>query len=76
MGVVKNGHALFKKGVFVLLTRLFVSFSLFLVQSMSSLPDTVTVLDCPNGSKVYLVGTAHFSKESAIDVQKTIQQVR
>ncbi|XP_003391530.2 PREDICTED: traB domain-containing protein-like, partial [Amphimedon queenslandica] len=43
---------------------------------MSSLPDTVSVLDCPNGSKVYLVGTAHFSKESATDVQKTIQQVR
>lgn len=43
---------------------------------MSSLPETVSVLEAPNGSKVYLVGTAHFSKESAIDVQKTIQHVR
>ena len=43
---------------------------------MSSLPDTVTVLRCPNGSVVYLVGTAHFSKESVRDVRETIRQVR
>ena len=42
---------------------------------MSSLPDTVTVLRCPNGSVVYLVGTAHFSKESVRDVRETIRKV-
>lgn len=31
-------------------------------------PDTVTVLKSSNGSVVYLVGTAHFSKESQEDV--------
>lgn len=31
-------------------------------------PDTVTVLKAPNGSVVYLVGTAHFSVESQEDV--------
>jgi pheromone shutdown protein TraB len=41
-----------------------------------SLPETVTVLDCPNGSKVFLVGTAHFSKESIEDVRKTIRQIK
>ncbi len=34
----------------------------------------VTTLDCPNGSKVYLVGTAHFSQESIEDVQRTIRE--
>ena len=43
---------------------------------MNSLPDTVTVLRCPNGSVVYLVGTAHFSKESVRDVRETIREVR
>lgn len=33
-----------------------------------SLPSTVTVLDCPSGGKVYLVGTAHFSEQSQNDV--------
>lgn len=33
-----------------------------------NLPSTVTVLDTPFGSKVYLVGTAHFSEESQDDV--------
>lgn len=33
-----------------------------------NLPPTVTVLDTPFGSKVYLVGTAHFSEESQDDV--------
>lgn len=32
----------------------------------------MTVLTCPNGSAVYVVGTAHFSKESVEDVRKTI----
>lgn len=31
-------------------------------------PDTVAVLKAPNGSVVYLVGTAHFSVESQEDV--------
>lgn len=39
------------------------------------LPSTVTVLDAPNGGKVYLVGTAHFSLESQEDVAKVIQKV-
>lgn len=43
---------------------------------MSSLPETVTVLRCPNGAVVYLVGTAHFSKESVRDVRETIRKVR
>ena len=33
---------------------------------------TVSTLDCPNGSKVYVVGTAHFSGESIEDVKRTI----
>jgi len=43
---------------------------------MSSLPNTVTVLPYQNGSVVYLVGTAHFSKESVRDVRETIRKVR
>lgn len=41
-----------------------------------NLPDTVTVLDTPFGSKVYLVGTAHFSHESQDDVSLVIRNVR
>lgn len=37
-----------------------------------SLPDAVTTLRCPNGSTVHIVGTAHFSRESAEDVRTTI----
>lgn len=33
-----------------------------------NLPHTITVLTTPQGSKVYLVGTAHFSRESQDDV--------
>lgn len=33
-----------------------------------NLPSTVTILNTPFGSKVYLVGTAHFSEESQDDV--------
>lgn len=41
-----------------------------------NLPHTVTVLDTPVGSKVYLVGTAHFSTESQDDVSLVIRNVR
>lgn len=40
------------------------------------LPHTVTVLTTPFGSKVYLVGTAHFSEESQDDVSYVIRNVR
>ncbi|XP_055850897.1 traB domain-containing protein [Episyrphus balteatus] len=40
------------------------------------LPHTVTVLTTPFGSKVYLVGTAHFSEESQDDVSYIIRNVR
>ena len=43
---------------------------------MAALSDTATVLHCPNGSTVVVVGTAHFSKESVEDVRRTIQQIR
>ncbi|KAG8235565.1 hypothetical protein J437_LFUL013115, partial [Ladona fulva] len=39
-------------------------------ESSSALPDTVTLLTTPDGGSVYLVGTAHFSKESQDDVAK------
>ena len=38
--------------------------------SSAVLPDTVTKLETPEGCKVYVVGTAHFSKESQEDVAK------
>ncbi|XP_050699907.1 traB domain-containing protein-like isoform X4 [Eriocheir sinensis] len=40
------------------------------------LPDTVTRLDTPQGAAVYLVGTAHFSRESQEDVANTIRAVK
>lgn len=40
--------------------------------SSPELPDTVTKLETPEGCKVYVVGTAHFSKESQDDVAKVI----
>ncbi|CAG0882544.1 unnamed protein product [Darwinula stevensoni] len=40
------------------------------------LPTTVSVLKAWNGSKVFLVGTAHFSRESQQDVAKTISMVQ
>lgn len=40
------------------------------------LPDTVRVLTAENGVRVFLVGTAHFSRESQQDVIKTIQLVQ
>ncbi|CAL4093167.1 unnamed protein product, partial [Meganyctiphanes norvegica] len=42
----------------------------------TSLPETVTRLDTQHGSSVYLVGTAHFSKESQEDVALTIRTVK
>ncbi|XP_072761478.1 traB domain-containing protein isoform X2 [Anoplolepis gracilipes] len=41
-----------------------------------SLPETVTLLTTPDGGKLYLVGTAHFSVESQNDVSKVIQAVQ
>ena len=41
-----------------------------------NLPPTVTVLSNEYGSKVYVVGTAHFSKESQDDVSLVIRNVR
>ncbi|XP_061186705.1 traB domain-containing protein-like [Saccostrea echinata] len=37
------------------------------------LPETCSVLETKEGSKVYLIGTAHFSAESLNDVSKVIQ---
>uniref|UniRef100_A0A8C5MHZ4 TraB domain containing n=1 Tax=Leptobrachium leishanense TaxID=445787 RepID=A0A8C5MHZ4_9ANUR len=45
-------------------------------QKHPSLPDTVTQLTTEEGSKVYIVGTAHFSDSSKQDVVKTIQEVQ
>lgn len=41
-----------------------------------NLPPTVTLLRTVNGTKVYLVGTAHFSRASQTDVSVVIQNVR
>ena len=43
---------------------------------MAEIPKTVATLHCPNGSTVYVIGTAHFSKESVEDVRKTISETR
>ncbi|XP_032238983.1 traB domain-containing protein isoform X2 [Nematostella vectensis] len=45
-------------------------------QSVGDLPETVTKLETPEGCVVYVIGTAHFSKESQEDVAKTIQAVQ
>ncbi|XP_066261651.1 traB domain-containing protein [Euwallacea similis] len=43
----------------------------------SNLPDTVTLLTHKEtGAKLYLVGTAHFSRESQADVELVIRQVQ
>ncbi|XP_020706729.2 traB domain-containing protein isoform X1 [Athalia rosae] len=42
----------------------------------NNLPETVTLLPGSGGSKLYLVGTAHFSLESQNDVAKIIQAVQ
>lgn len=41
-----------------------------------NLPSTVTLITNEFGSKVYIVGTAHFSKESQDDVSLVIRNVR
>lgn len=40
------------------------------------LPDTLIKLSTSSGAEVYLVGTAHFSKKSAQDVEKVIRAVK
>lgn len=40
------------------------------------LPETVTLLTTPDGGKLYLIGTAHFSIESQNDVSTIIQAVQ
>ncbi|XP_037294906.1 traB domain-containing protein-like [Manduca sexta] len=40
------------------------------------MPSTVTVLEAPDGGKVYLIGTAHFSLQSQEDVSRVIQEVK
>uniref|UniRef100_A0A672PMA5 TraB domain containing n=1 Tax=Sinocyclocheilus grahami TaxID=75366 RepID=A0A672PMA5_SINGR len=45
-------------------------------QTEPDLPDTVTRLATPEGSIVYLVGTAHFSDSSKKDVTTTIRAVQ
>uniref|UniRef100_A0A182NCP2 TraB n=1 Tax=Anopheles dirus TaxID=7168 RepID=A0A182NCP2_9DIPT len=41
-----------------------------------NLPETVTLLTKPDGTKVYLVGTAHFSESSQRDVSLVMRNVR
>lgn len=41
-----------------------------------NLPETVTLLSTPNGNNVYLVGTAHFSQSSQMDVANVIRNVQ
>lgn len=45
-------------------------------QSSPDLPETVTRLTSPDGSLLYLVGTAHFSDSSKKDVALTIRAVQ
>lgn len=42
----------------------------------NNLPETVTLLKHNTGAKVYLIGTAHFSKESQDDVAKVIIYIK
>ncbi|XP_039267123.2 traB domain-containing protein-like [Styela clava] len=42
----------------------------------NDLPPTVSLLHGDKGQKVYLIGTAHFSKESCEDVRKVISQAQ
>lgn len=41
-----------------------------------TLPETVTLLTTDDGAKVYVVGTAHFSENSQVDVSQTIQKTQ
>ncbi|PWA24874.1 hypothetical protein CCH79_00010084 [Gambusia affinis] len=45
-------------------------------QDSPQLPETVTRLTAPDGSILYLVGTAHFSEDSKNDVAMTIRAVQ
>ncbi|XP_035011907.1 traB domain-containing protein isoform X1 [Hippoglossus stenolepis] len=45
-------------------------------QSSPELPETVTLLTAPDGSLLYLVGTAHFSDSSKKDVAMMIRAVQ
>ncbi|KAM9808221.1 traB domain-containing protein [Neosynchiropus ocellatus] len=45
-------------------------------QRSPNLPETVTCLTAPDGSMLYLVGTAHFSESSKKDVARTIRAVQ
>ncbi|XP_073644122.1 traB domain-containing protein isoform X2 [Tursiops truncatus] len=45
-------------------------------QERPNLPRTVTELVAEDGSRVYVVGTAHFSDDSKKDVAKTIREVQ
>lgn len=47
-----------------------------LIAPLTDLPSTVTYLEGPSRSQVYIVGTAHFSEESNQDVVTTIEKVR
>ncbi|KAL3283528.1 hypothetical protein HHI36_006667 [Cryptolaemus montrouzieri] len=43
----------------------------------NNLPETVSlIIDSKNNAKIYVIGTAHFSKESQQDVEKVIQHVQ
>lgn len=39
------------------------------------MPETVTILETPEGSKVYLIGTAHFSRKSCEEVKEVSKWV-
>lgn len=41
-----------------------------------SLPQSVTLLTAPNGAKVFLIGTVHFSKKSIEDVRQVINTMK
>ncbi|KAI4825905.1 hypothetical protein KUCAC02_021566 [Chaenocephalus aceratus] len=45
-------------------------------QASPELPETVSILTAPDGSLLYLVGTAHFSDSSKQDVAMTIRAVQ
>lgn len=46
------------------------------IEPINPLPDTLIRLTTANGSEVYLVGTAHFSRKSAQDAEKVIRAVK
>merc|ERR1712226_922379 len=46
------------------------------LEDIHNLPETCTLLRTKNGARVYVVGTAHFSHESQVDVATVIQTVQ